>query len=648
MITEVANGSTIKIRKYTNLKFNIFNDTSNTYTTRFNILPYPKGQPILGMRFLLENNSVINLREKTINIDGTKYDVEIHDETNTFEDEVISKTRVYEIKDYKKKISELIKNQKTRNPRIGNIKNAEHKIEVFDTLKLIKREYQVPIGLTEDVEEHLETLLKDGIITEKYSSFISPAFAIRKKNGKIRLIVDYRALNSITVKCHQFTPNMFELLSRLKGATIFSNVDLNQGYYQVIIAKKDVDKTGFKILNRTFVFNKMPFGLCNAPSTFQRIMKGMLKKVKNIIIYLDDILIFSDNYRTHYETLSEVFEIFNSNNVLINFEKSKFLQSEIRFLGNHITADGIQPDISKINEYEFKAPKTKTQLQKILGLLNWYRPFVPLISVKLSEVYALLKSKNKKMGWENKHTDIFKDIVEEIKKRIILHHPDLHKPFTLKTNASDKGIGSILLQDDKVIGFFSKKYNQQEQNYSVVEKEVFAIIKSIVHFKPIIYNAPITIMTDNKNIIYNGDLSRRINSWKLILEEFDYKIVHIESAKKHEADILSRSFRICNYKLMQPPELPKLSIEKLQECKKWDSKKMYKANSMNELKKTLNSLHETLMNPGIVRFQRIIKKYIEFPINKKYIDQIIKECIVCNKKKDSPHKYGVVEYEFNV
>ncbi|KAG0442015.1 Retrovirus-related Pol polyprotein from transposon [Dictyocoela muelleri] len=119
-------------------------------------------------------------------------------------------------------------------------------------------------------------------------------------------------MNSITKKCHQFTPNMFELLGKLKGASIFSSLDLNQGYYQVSIAKDDIPKTGFKILNRTFVFNKMPFGLCNAQATFQRIMNEMLKDVRNILIYLDDIVVYSDNLNNHLNNLKEIFTIFET------------------------------------------------------------------------------------------------------------------------------------------------------------------------------------------------------------------------------------------------------------------------------------------------------------------------------------------------
>ncbi|KAG0420267.1 Retrovirus-related Pol polyprotein from transposon [Dictyocoela roeselum] len=182
----------------------------------------------------------------------------------------------------------------------------------------------------------------------------------------------------------------------------------------------------------------MPFGLCNAPATFQRVMNEMFKNKNDVLIYLDDILIYSSSPEKHYESLKGVFEILNQNYVSVNFEKSKFAMEKIDFLGHHISSSGIQPNITKISEYTLKIPKTKKQLQKILGLLNWYRPFVPSISMKLSNLYSLLKNKSKTITWTRHHTETFNNIVKQIKQKQTLHYPDLNRPFIPKTNASEK------------------------------------------------------------------------------------------------------------------------------------------------------------------------------------------------------------------
>ncbi|KAG0420372.1 Retrovirus-related Pol polyprotein from transposon 17.6 [Dictyocoela roeselum] len=168
---------------------------------------------------------------------------------------------------------------KKKNPECGKIPNVYHKIDLINKFTLLKREYPVPQSMHEAVKAHLNDLISHKIIKESDTEYISPAFVIKKSNGKLRLVVDYRHLNSITRKSHQYTPNMYEL-GRLKGSRIYSTIDLNQGYYQIPIAKDDIEKTGFKILNRTFVFQRMPFGLCNAPSTFQKAMNTLFSDTK--------------------------------------------------------------------------------------------------------------------------------------------------------------------------------------------------------------------------------------------------------------------------------------------------------------------------------------------------------------------------------
>ncbi|KAG0420675.1 Retrovirus-related Pol polyprotein from transposon 17.6 [Dictyocoela roeselum] len=208
--------------------------------------------------------------------------------------------------------------------------------------------------MQDEVAEYLKTLSENDIIEEKDSTFISPAFIIKKKNRKLRLVVDYRYLNSITQKTHQFTPNMFELMSKIKQSKVFSTIDLNQVYYQIQITEDDVDKTDFKILNLTFVFKRMPFGLCNAPETFQKTMNTLFKNVENIIIYLDYILIYSQTIEDHYETLNKVFEIMKHNNISVNFEKSEFFKKEIEFLGHIITEKEITQNYLKLINLTFK------------------------------------------------------------------------------------------------------------------------------------------------------------------------------------------------------------------------------------------------------------------------------------------------------
>ncbi|KAG0425545.1 Transposon Tf2-9 polyprotein, partial [Dictyocoela muelleri] len=204
------------------------------------------------------------------------------------------------------------------------------------------------------------------------------------------------------------------------------------------------------------------------------------------------------------------------------------------------------------------------------------------------------------------------------------------------------------LQDNKLVGLFSKKYNTQENNYSVVEKEVLAIIKAINHLKPLIYNAPITIMTDNKNITFDGDLSRRINRWKLILEEYDYEIMHISGRNNTEADLFSRCFNVINYKSNQQYKLPSLNIEEIKNYQKDEKKFEKNYDSVTKINEQLKYLHEMLMHPGITRFKKFLIKYTNLKFEPSAVSRLVKNCMICNKEKNETYKYGIVKYEFNV
>ncbi|KAG0435586.1 Retrovirus-related Pol polyprotein from transposon 17.6 [Dictyocoela muelleri] len=216
-------------------------------------------------------------------------------------------------------------------------------------------------------------------------------------------------------------------------------------------------------MNKTYVFKKMPFGLCNAPSTFQRAINYIFRNCDNVLIYMDDILLYSKILDEHKELLEKVFRILTSYNVSVNFEKSTFARDEIEFLGHKIYKFGIRPNISKLESYANFIPKTKKPLQRLLGFINWFRPFIKNLSILTASLYEKLKGKGSKIIWSQSDNNITKKLFSLINNCHTLHHPDINKEFTLRCDASDAGIGAILLQDGKLIGYFSKKYKTQEK-----------------------------------------------------------------------------------------------------------------------------------------------------------------------------------------
>ncbi|KAG0441246.1 Retrovirus-related Pol polyprotein from transposon opus [Dictyocoela muelleri] len=357
---QIADGKCITIKREIDLNFALYNDSKKTYRSKFHVIEEKHDNAIIGMRFLKENDVIIDFKRDKITIDDNEYNLNSGSSDICFADKkLIEKSKVLNISRVNDELEQLINHYKEINPKIGDIGIKKHYIVLTERFNRIMKEYPVPLGIRDEVKNHLDELITNKIITETNTEFISPAFIIRKKNGKIRLVVDYRYLNSITKKTNQFVPKISEILSCLKCAKYFSQIDLNQGYCQIHVNKDDIPKKGFIILNRTFVFNKMPFGPCNAPSTFQLAMNEILKNIKNVFIYMDDILLYSETYETHIDLINETLLQLIKSGVSINFEKSTFAAESVNYLGHVITKDGIRPDISKIERLNICSINTK-------------------------------------------------------------------------------------------------------------------------------------------------------------------------------------------------------------------------------------------------------------------------------------------------
>ncbi|KAG0420206.1 Retrovirus-related Pol polyprotein from transposon, partial [Dictyocoela roeselum] len=631
---ELADGNIIHISEEIELRFNLLGDTNNYYITNFNILEKQTNSMILGMCFLNENEAVINLSNGTLKLDGTEYEIRSDNRNTNFADkEMMDKTKVLKIEESQKKLEMIISTAKKNNPAIGKITTFKHVIKLIKPFNKILPEYPVPLGIRNEVKEHLKELERNQIIRKQMTRYISPAFAIKKKNNKIRLVIDYRYLNSITAKTHQYTLSISDILASLHSSRVFSQIDLNQGYYQIPVDENDIPKTGFKIMNEVYVFLRMPFGLCNAPSTFQYTMNNILKSIPNVFIYIDDILIYSKTLAEHVETLKSVFDCIHQNGASINFDKSTFASHSVKFLGHEISGEGIKPEITKLENINIDQIDTRKKLERFLGFVNWFRPYVRNLSTKTASLYDKLKKEPKRIILTEIDRKTMKGIIEEIQQRPLLGYPNLNVPFTLKCDASDRGIGSVLEQNGRVIGYFSKKYTKCEENYTVIEKEVLSILRSVQHFRQIIFNTKIIIMTDNANIIFQGDITKRINRWKLILEEYDYELLHIKGELNKKADYLSRSLNIRNN-----PENKTFLIDirepKANTITNYTKKELsILIDKMNNQEKFnfFKTLHSELGHPGIHKFKITIRNYVNTKPISKIIKNIWLNCEVYNR-----------------
>lgn len=335
-------------------------------------------------------------------------------------------------------------------------------------------------------------------------------------------------------------------------------------------------------------------------------------------VFLDDVLVFSQNANEHCEHVQEVINRLQNSGAAINMEKSTFMKESVNYLGMIINKDGIRADVSRVDEYFDLGPQnTKKKLQKLIGFINWFRDFIPNLSTKIIKLTdKLIGAQNaKKIDWKEEDEIIKTDILKEIKEQILLEYPDFNQEFILTTDASEIGAGAILRQGNRIIGLTSKKFNKVELNYTSAEKELYAVILALKKFRNIILMSTVKIQTDNKNIIAEKELtSSRLQRWKILLQEYNYELSHIEGQKNTAADHLSRCYAV--QKMKEPAS----------------------ENGENYIYEK----HKSLLHPGIQTLYYTIRKEADHPNLKKTIIRITKNCHICNLNKPKRIRQGIV------
>ncbi|KAG0439721.1 Retrovirus-related Pol polyprotein from transposon 17.6 [Dictyocoela muelleri] len=362
--------------------------------------------------------------------------------------------------------------------------------------------------------------------------------------------------------------------------------------------KNSIKYTAFKIENKKYEFLRMPFGLSNAPMTFQNTMEGLFKSIEGVLIYLDEILIHTKDINTHYKTLKKVLSIIRDNGISINFDKCNFLKIETKFLGHVIKKEGIRPDISRTLTLEKIKSKKKRDVQRMLRFINWYRAFLSNISARCNFLTEKAK-KDIKFSWTETDQKKLDEKLEDIKRCSALYFPDKNKTFVLETDASDSEFGDRLTQDNKVFVFYSHKLSKTEFNYTVIENKIMSIVNSLRHFRYLIWNSKIIIRTDNKDLISRKDLSSRAQRWKLQLEEYNYEFEFIPRKNNYNADLLSRlCFINCNKLKFNIEKLYKFTNTRPEKSRDGTENFIKKIVIPNDKDKSiLKNIHKSLINP---------------------------------------------------
>lgn len=429
---------------------------------------------------------------------------------------------------------------------VGNFSKGFHAIPLIENAKpVVCKPYRIPHTMFSFVKDEIETMLKQGIIRESQSEFASPAFVVPKKGGTGRLVINYKKLNAMTKVSRFPIPVISDLITSIGKPKVFSQLDFNSGYHQIPILPEDIHKTAFILPIGLYEFTRMPFGLTAAPMTFQKIMSKLFKDMSFVRVFIDDILIFSNTLEEHKKHLDLVCKRIAENGLTINPKKCHFLCKTVKYLGMEISAKGIVPCQDNLDAIaNTPIPESKTQLRRVLGMINYFRSMIPNLSQRLVPLTSLTKH-NVNFHWTEDYTKILRSILHELKTKALNTFPDYSKPFQIYVDACDTGIGAVLVQQKKLIRAFSKKLDQAQIKYTTTEKEALAIVKALEDFRTIVFGTDITIYTDHSNLLFmDSSPVPRIQRWKLKIEEFGPKIIHISGKDNVVADALSRQFQI--------------------------------------------------------------------------------------------------------
>ncbi len=426
---------------------------------------------------------------------------------------------------------------------------VQHRIETGNALPIKQRPRRVPIHLRDEEKKQVNDMLAQGIITESQSPWASPVVLVRKKDNTLRYCIDYRLLNEVTVKDSFPIPRIDDSLDRLAGSKWFSTLDLQSGYWQVQMAKEDQEKTAFITSHGLFEFRVMPFGLANAPATFERLMERILKGLqwKTCLIYLDDVIVYANEFEEAVSRLDDVFSKIHSARMKLNPKKCSLFKREVTYLGHVVSEEGVATDPEKVRAVEdWPTPKNVREVRSFLGLCSYYRRFIKGYS-HIAKPLHILTEKNRVFSWSEAEQIAFDKLKQALITSPVLAYPNAEDKFILDTDASNHGLGAVLSQVqngvERVVAYYSRTLNKPERKYCVTRKELLAVVASVKHFHHYLFGKEFLIRSDHGALRWlmrfknpEGQVAR----WLEVLGTYNFEIQHRLGRYHGNSDGLSR------------------------------------------------------------------------------------------------------------
>ena len=543
--------------------------------------------------------------------------------------------------------------------------------------------FDVPRIHLDTLKKEIKRLCRIGVLRRvAVAEYASPSFIIPKKNGTVRVVSDFRVLNSLLKTVTFPIPKIQDLLNDLGGFTYATSLDLNMGYYTIRLTPQASKLCTIVFPFGTFEYLRLPMGVKTSPSIFQSKIAELMDGLEFVRAYLDDVLLITkSDFSDHLKCLETVLQRIKKANLRINVDKSFFATSELEYLGYKVTRTGLRPIASKVEAIQrLQRPKTLRQLRSFLGMINYYRDMWKRRShmmAPLSEATKVPKG-SRTLKWGPEQDKAFENIKKHITANTMLKFPDLNKPFDIHTDASDTQLGAVLSQNRQPIAFYSRKLNPAQKNYTVGEREMLSIVETLKEYRTILLGRDITIYTDHMNLVRTSTTSAspRVQRWRALVEEFSPVFKYIKGPNNVVADALSRldadyetpikeqvkndhfkteaddeeiAFPLSTQiiaaqqekcaslqKLRSHPELVYRTIHGTKVLVLKD--KIFIPKVLRN--RVLNWYHEMLRHPGVERTERTIRQHLVWPGLSKDVSEHVAACPQCQKCKKARKKYG--------
>ncbi|GJV48223.1 putative reverse transcriptase domain-containing protein [Tanacetum coccineum] len=381
-------------------------------------------------------------------------------------------------------------------PGLPPTRQVEFQIDLIPGAAPVARApYRLAPSEMKELSEQLKELSDKGFIRPSSSPWGAPVLFVKKKDGSFRMCIDYRELNKLTVKNRYPLPRIDDLFDQLQGSSVYSKIDLRSGYHQLRVREEDIPKTAFRTRYGHYEFQVMPFGLTNAPAVFMDLMNRVCKPYldKFVIVFIDDILIYSKNKQEHEEHLKLILELLKKEELYAKFSKCEFWIPKVQFLGHVIDSEGIHVDPAKIESIkDWTSPKSPTEIRQFLGLAGYYRRFIEGFS-KIAKPMTKLTQKKVKFVWGDKQEAAFQLLKQKLCSAPILALPEGSEDFIAYCDASKKGLGAVLMQREKVIAYASRQLKIHEKNYTTHDLELGAVVFALKIWRHYLYGTKCTV-----------------------------------------------------------------------------------------------------------------------------------------------------------